>query len=95
MMNAIYRPLYYPKITTPVLHLIGEYDPIIPSTDTQRLIQRCASSKTRHFVGGHFIPKDKLSRELMIDFISTNLGTVTAIADSGYASEADACNRES
>lgn len=89
MGNPLYKPLYEPQLQTPVLHTIGEYDTIIRKEDSLKLVERCANSKTVHFVGGHFIPRDRVSREAMLDLIMVNTRLPVVVMDSGYVSEAD------
>jgi hypothetical protein len=68
-----YRPFYYPKIKTPVLHFIGEFDTHIPDSDMLGLSQVCEICTIVRHPGAHFMPKYRHCQAAMSKFITENL----------------------
>ena len=64
-----YKPLYCPKIQTPVLHFIGDYDTHIPNTDMLKLSRVCTKCTTVRHPGAHFMPRYMHCRVAMSKFI--------------------------
>ncbi|KAH8650369.1 serine hydrolase-domain-containing protein [Tricladium varicosporioides] len=61
-----YKSLYYPRIKTPVLHFIGNFDPIIPEDHTLKLAGRCKNRLIVHHPGAHFVPRGTIFQKAMI-----------------------------
>ncbi|KAJ5761301.1 hypothetical protein N7520_008457 [Penicillium odoratum] len=57
LSHPYYKAIYRPKIRTPVLHFIGTLDPIIPPSDTLRLVKRCQCTEVFYFPGTHHVPR--------------------------------------
>jgi hypothetical protein len=68
-----YKPFYYPRIQTPVLHFIGEFDTHIPNTDMLRLSRVCKNCKTVRHPGAHFMPRYRHCQVAMSKFITEHL----------------------
>lgn len=64
-----YRAIYYPKIRTPILHVIGTLDPIIPSSDTLTLVKRCQNTEVFYFPGTHYVPRTQDAINTVIFFV--------------------------
>ncbi|KAH8792230.1 dihydrofolate reductase, partial [Hyaloscypha sp. PMI_1271] len=64
-----YKSLYYPRIQTPVLHFIGDLDPVIPEDHTLNFAGRCENRLIIYHPGAHFVPRGKICQEAILDFI--------------------------
>ncbi|PVH69113.1 hypothetical protein DL98DRAFT_626577, partial [Cadophora sp. DSE1049] len=64
-----YKSLYYPRIQTPVLHFVGDLDPVIPENHTLKFAGRCKNRLIIYHPGAHFVPRDKIFQEAILDFI--------------------------
>jgi len=64
-----YKSLYYPRVQTPVLHFVGNFDPVIPQDHTLKLAGRCKNRLIVYHPGAHFMPRGKIFQEAMQDFI--------------------------
>lgn len=74
MGHACYRPLYHPKLSTPIMHFIGELDTYIPGSLTLKLAQRCLNYRVVYFPGGHYIPRLRWTTDAAAGFICACLG---------------------
>lgn len=75
MLNSFdYRPCYYPKIKTPILHVIGSFDPVIGESQTLGLARRCSNGRVLEHPGGHYAPMNKFFVRAVTEFIDGNLG---------------------
>jgi predicted esterase len=66
-----YRAFYQPKITTPMLHVLGKADDFIKGPMTQELIDSCADSQVCYHGGGHAVPQEPQCIEQVVDFVRT------------------------
>lgn len=73
-LHKRYRPLYYPKIETPILHFIGTLDPWIPESRTLQLARRCRSTKVAFFTGTHFVPRSRDTVKILVRFVNDTCG---------------------
>ncbi|KAH8653987.1 serine hydrolase FSH [Tricladium varicosporioides] len=77
-----YKSLYSPQIQTPVLHFVGNLDPVIPKDHTLRFAGRCKNRLIKHHPGTHFVPRGKIFQEAILDFIDKWLrGGVIEVAE--------------
>ncbi|KAG0650463.1 Esterase inpF, partial [Hyphodiscus hymeniophilus] len=74
MLTSInYKSCYYPKIQTPVLHVIGSFDPLIGELQTMGLAKRCSNGAVLFHPGGHYATMKKLYVKTVTDFVSSRL----------------------
>jgi predicted esterase len=54
----LYRGFYEPKITTPMLHVLGTLDAVVEEAKSLALVEACKESEGRvvYHPGGHFLP---------------------------------------
>lgn len=66
-----YEALYKPKISTPVLHVIGSLDSVVEESRTKGLVERCVGGEERMVMhpGGHFVPVGKEMGGVLVGFI--------------------------
>ncbi|KAH8821233.1 serine hydrolase FSH [Xylogone sp. PMI_703] len=69
-----YKPLYYPKIQTPTLHVIGSLDTWTPQSRTMKLAKRCNQSRIVYFSGTHFVPRGREVVKFLMGFLREALG---------------------
>ena len=69
LSHPLYKSLYYPRIQTPILHFIGDLDPVIPEDQTLKFAGRCKNRSIKYHPGAHFVPRGKLFQEAILDFI--------------------------
>lgn len=71
-----YRAFYEPKITTPLLHVIGSLDTVVEEDRTRGLVERCVGGEERVVVhpGGHFVPVGKEWVGALVGFIREVVG---------------------
>ncbi|CAG8020326.1 unnamed protein product [Penicillium salamii] len=53
-----YQTVYYRKIETPILHVIGELDSMIEPSQTIDLANHCSNARIFKFFGCHYIPRN-------------------------------------
>ncbi|KAH8426571.1 alpha/beta hydrolase [Aspergillus melleus] len=75
LSHPVYKSLYYPKLQTPILHLIGTLDSMIAEPLTLRLAQQCQTRKIQYFAGGHFVPRHSEIVSEVADFIGDSFGS--------------------
>jgi dienelactone hydrolase len=70
-----------PRVRVPTLMFSGEFDPMVPSENSDRYFALLGTSAAhkRHVIaiGGHFVPRDLLIRETL-DWLDRYLGRVSA-----------------
>ncbi|CAG8902028.1 unnamed protein product [Penicillium egyptiacum] len=54
-----YAPIYYPKIKTPILHVMGCLDPMIDPSRSLRLAKKCVNTEIYQFWGTHYVPRTR------------------------------------
>jgi hypothetical protein len=59
LAQADYAPIYYPKIKTPILHVIGCLDPMIAPSRSLQLAESCVNSDIYQFWGTHYVPRTR------------------------------------
>lgn len=64
-----YADLYDPKIKTPMLHVIGSRDPIVPPERSMELVESCAASEILEHPGSHFVPSAAPFKAKIVDFV--------------------------
>lgn len=64
-----YSGFYEPKIETPNLHLIANWDTMVAPEQSARLVQACVKPKVVGHKGGHHVPMDKRHLGVISDFI--------------------------
>jgi hypothetical protein len=69
-----YKPCYYPKIKTPILHVIGSFDPVIGESQTLGLAKRCRNGRILYHPGSHYAPMNKFFVKAVTEFIDSKLG---------------------
>jgi Serine hydrolase (FSH1) len=69
-----YKPCYYPKIKTPILHIIGSFDPMTEESQTLDLAKRCRNGRILYHPGSHYVPMNKFFVTAVTDFIGSKLG---------------------
>lgn len=68
-----YDSLYDAGIDMPVLHVIGEKDPLVRSERSEALIKVCQRSEFLKHAGGHDIPKSDEDQARILKFLRTNV----------------------
>ncbi|KAJ5108354.1 hypothetical protein N7456_005029 [Penicillium angulare] len=57
--HPLYKPLYYPKIETPTLHVIGTMDTTVDECQSLRLLKSCTDPSLHYFFGTHYVPRSE------------------------------------
>ena len=71
-----YDDIYEPHgIATPVLHVIGEQDPLVNSERSEALMRVCKQEEFLRFDGGHDIPKGEGEVKRIVDFMRKYVGS--------------------
>lgn len=65
-----YNGFYNPKISTPSLHVVAEFDTIVSAERSTKLADACEDASIVHFRGTHHVPTDKASLYEMARFIA-------------------------
>lgn len=65
-----YSGFYEPKISTPSLHLIADWDTMVVPEQSARLVQACLDPTVVRHRGGHHVPTDLRHLKIISDFIS-------------------------
>jgi predicted esterase len=63
-----YDNLYEQGIDVPMLHVLGEKDPLVRSERSEALIHACQKSESLKHAGGHDIPKNGDEVQRIVDF---------------------------
>lgn len=63
-----YDSVYENGVNVPLLHAIGENDPMVSSKRSQDLIQICKDPKVLKHDGGHNIPKSDDDTAIIVQF---------------------------
>ncbi|KAJ5986982.1 hypothetical protein N7451_011347 [Penicillium sp. IBT 35674x] len=87
--HEIYDHLYSPKVQTPILHVVGNLDPMIEPGKTKRLAGACANASVYQFLGTHYIPRSVDFVKALTEFVKQALGGSRGSFDSGSGSEDD------
>ena len=72
---AYYSGFYEPEIKTPSLHLIGDWDTMVPPERSVTLAEECAKSKVVRHRGGHHVPTDTRHLNIMSEFVGDACAT--------------------
>ena len=66
-----YRGFYEPKISTPVLHVLGQLDVVVDEARARTLVAACEEGEKRVVMhpGGHFVPSQKPWLDAVVGFI--------------------------
>ncbi|KAH8655032.1 dihydrofolate reductase-like protein [Tricladium varicosporioides] len=69
--SALYAPFYEPKISTPMLHVIGSLDSVVEESRSIGLAERSEGGKERVVMhpGGHFVPVGKEMAGVLVGFV--------------------------
>ncbi|KAH6665463.1 dihydrofolate reductase-like protein [Halenospora varia] len=69
--GEMYKPFYEPKISTPMLHVIGSLDSVVEESRSVGLAERCEDGKERVVMhpGGHFVPVGKEMAGVLVGFV--------------------------
>jgi fermentation-respiration switch protein FrsA (DUF1100 family) len=57
--NPLYASFYEPKISTPMLHVVGTLDSVVEESRSLALVEACVEPKVVYHPGGHFVPIGK------------------------------------
>jgi len=57
--NPLYKAFYEPKISTPMLHVVGTLDSVVEESRSLALLEACVEPKVVYHPGGHFVPIGK------------------------------------
>jgi hypothetical protein len=69
-----YKPCYYPKLQTPIIHIIGRFDPMTEESQTLSLARRCKNGSVVYHPGSHYVPMKTHFLKIVVDFIHGGLG---------------------
>jgi hypothetical protein len=69
LAQADYAPIYYPKIKTPILHVMGCLDPMITPSRSLQLAKNCVNADIYQFWGTHYVPRTRDFLKLVSGFI--------------------------
>lgn len=64
--------MYEPKISTPMLHVIGKVDPIVTMERSQELVEVSANPELLIHPGSHFVPSAAPYKARIVDFVLTH-----------------------
>lgn len=87
--HEIYEHIYSPKIQTPMLHVLGNLDPMIEPDKSKQLAGSCANASIYQFLGTHYIPRSANFVETLTEFVKQALDGRRGGSDSGLGSEDD------
>lgn len=73
-----YDSVYEPGIDVPMLHVIGEDDPLVNSERSEALRRVCLRGQFLKHAGGHNIPKSEDDAEVIAKFMSSCISTNSA-----------------
>lgn len=68
--NPLYEHVYYPKIETPALHVIGTMDTMIDEAQCVRMLDSFTNSSLHRFFGTHYVPRTRESLDALADFFA-------------------------
>lgn len=74
LSHPAYEAYYTHPIQTPILHIAGNYDTMIPPAETEDLLQICPNGKLVCFDGTHYVPHEEEVTKRVVEFISESLG---------------------
>ena len=74
LKSSSYKPYYYPKIKTSILHVVGSFDPVIPESQSLDLAKRCRNGRILYHPGSHYVPMNKFFVKAVAEFINGKLG---------------------
>jgi fermentation-respiration switch protein FrsA (DUF1100 family) len=67
--NPLYASFYKPKISTPMLHVVGTLDSVVEESRSLMLVEACVEPKVVYHPGGHFVPIGKEMVGALVGFI--------------------------
>ncbi|OAG05570.1 uncharacterized protein CC84DRAFT_1164068 [Paraphaeosphaeria sporulosa] len=79
-----YDGLYEPGIDVPMLHVLGEQDPLVRSERSEALLRVCKRSERIVHAGGHDIPKGAEDVAKIIEFTRRHLRSGGESAGQGF-----------
>lgn len=70
--NALryYDGFYSPRIATPSLHVVAEFDTMVSAEQSISLAEACTDATIIHFRGTHHVPTDRATLHRMASFIA-------------------------
>ncbi len=83
----LYKPLYSPKIRTPIIHIIGKYDPMTEEASTLSLVKRCRNAEVVYHPGSHYVPTKTLFLERVVGFVEGCMGAAGSGSSAGEEEE--------
>jgi surfactin synthase thioesterase subunit len=69
-----YKPVYQPKIQTPIIHVIGRYDPMTEEAQTLSLAKKCKNATVMYHPGSHYVPTKTQFLRKVTEFVEVGLG---------------------
>ena len=80
---------YQPKITTPVLHVLGAVDVVVEEARSKALIEVCEGGDDRVVIhpGGHFVPSQRRWLDAVVGFIRDQVEKPQSRGPSGLEDE--------
>jgi len=67
--NPLYAAFYEPKISTPMLHVVGTLDSVVEESRSLALVEACVEPKVVYHPGGHFVPIGREMVGALVGFI--------------------------
>ena len=69
--GTLYNAFYEPKISTPVLHVLGQVDVVVEESRGRAFVDACEEGEGRVVVhpGGHFVPSQKRWLDAVVGFV--------------------------
>jgi len=67
--HQLYAPFYSPKISTPILHVVGTLDSVVEESRSLALAEACLEPRVVYHPGGHFVPIGKEMVGALVGFI--------------------------
>lgn len=80
-----YNGFYNPKIATPSLHVVAEFDTMVSAERSAKLADACEDATVVHFRGTHHVPTDRNSLYEIARFIGNTCAATDLASPLGYA----------
>lgn len=74
IIHSKFYPLWSPKVSTPMLQFIGKYDSLVDEGSSRGLAAKFACSQVMVHRGAHFLPRDRVCIEYVVNFVARALG---------------------
>jgi len=68
--STYYAGFYTPRLTTPSLHFVAEFDTMVSEARTTALADACENARSIRFRGSHYVPSDRATLRDMAAFIA-------------------------